>query len=211
MPVFKNGRGNAPAWCEMTDFEIRTLRANETVILHRFGDKEKLFICEGSCEVERDGKKVLAGVGDILSLDSPESRFHVTASEAPARLARVGGHWGEETGGAGVFTLKQSTAPRNDGDPTPYPRNTEFDNHYHDFDEYWIIVKGQGKIVTEGKSYSVTAGDCVATGRGHHHDFPVVEETITGVYFETTLEGRKRLGHLWEHTHGPAEPVQERV
>ncbi len=36
-------------------------------------------------------------------------------------------------------------------------------------------------------------------------------EPIAGVYFETTLEGHKRLGHLWEHTHGPAEPQPERV
>lgn len=32
---------------------------------------------------------------------------------------------------------------------------------------------------------------------------PQVFETIKGVYFETTLQGQKRLGHLWEHTHGP--------
>lgn len=211
MPVFRSGRGNAPPWCEMTDFEILTLHADESVALRRFGEKEKLFICEGSCRVLRGGEKVLAGSGEILSLDSPDGRFHVWTDKESATLVRVGGHWGEQIGGAGVFTLKQSLSPRNDGDPTPYPRNTEFDNHYHDFDEYWILVKGRGKIRTEGQPYDVGPGDCVATGRGHHHDFPVVEEPITGVYFETTLEGRKRLGHLWEHKHGPPEPAWDRV
>jgi mannose-6-phosphate isomerase-like protein (cupin superfamily) len=44
----------------------------------------------------------------------------------------------------------------------------------------------------------VNAGDCIATKMGDHHDFPIVKEKIHGVYFETTLKGEKRLGHLWE-------------
>ena len=80
-----------------------------------------------------------------------------------------------------------------------------------DFDEYWIIVKGRGKAVTEGISYDILPGDCVATGMGHHHDLPQVFEFIQAVYFETTLEGQKRLGHLYNHADGPAHPKPERV
>lgn len=29
-------------------------------------------------------------------------------------------------------------------------------------------------------------------------------------YFETTMMGEKRRGHLWEHTHGKAQPQAER-
>ncbi|MCD6364983.1 MAG: hypothetical protein J7M14_03825 [Planctomycetes bacterium] len=54
-------------------------------------------------------------------------------------------------------------------------------------------------------------GDCVLTGMGHHHDFPVIHEPYNCAYFETTMEGRKRPGHLWNHTHGPAEPQSHRV
>ena len=46
---------------------------------------------------------------------------------------------------------------------------------------------------------------------GHHHDFPEVFEPVRAVYFETTLEGQKRRGHLWEHTHGPSAPAPGRV
>lgn len=66
-------------------------------------------------------------------------------------------------------------------------------------------------FVSEGRHYPVGPGDCVATGMGHHHDFVRVEEPIRGVYFKTTLEEKKRLGHLWNHTHGPAEPRWERA
>jgi mannose-6-phosphate isomerase-like protein (cupin superfamily) len=54
-------------------------------------------------------------------------------------------------------------------------------------------------------------GDCLAIGMGHHHDFPLVTLPVRAVYFETTLEGEKRRGHLWEHTHGPAVPWLDRV
>jgi hypothetical protein len=46
---------------------------------------------------------------------------------------------------------------------------------------------------------------------GHHHDFPQVREPVWAVYFETTLRGAKRRGHLWEHTHGPARPTVDYV
>ncbi len=60
-------------------------------------------------------------------------------------------------------------------------------------------------------TYEMKPGDCLATGMGHHHDMTLVHEPVRGVYFETTLEGQKRRGHLWDHTHGLAEPQAERV
>ncbi len=65
--------------------------------------------------------------------------------------------------------------------------------------------------VSERKHYEVGPGDCLAIGMGHHHDLPIVTEPVRAVFFETTLEGQKRRGHLWEHTHGPAEPRADRV
>ena len=92
-----------------------------------------------------------------------------------------------------------------------YPKTTLFDNHFHDCDEYWILFEGRGVAYSEGRRYEVGVGDCVATGMGHHHDFPEVFEPVRAVYFETDLEGRRRAGHLWEHTHGPAAPQPARV
>ncbi|MAG17292.1 MAG: hypothetical protein CMJ21_04395, partial [Phycisphaerae bacterium] len=54
-------------------------------------------------------------------------------------------------------------------------------------------------------------GDCLATGMGHHHDVRYVHEPLNSVYFETTMMGQKRRGHLWNHTHGPAQPRMDRV
>src|SRR5690606_21474727 len=128
-----------------------------------------------------------------------------------ATLVRMCGRWGDMTGGSGIFGVTNSNNPSDGGDPVDYPKATNFDRHFHDCDEYWVILKGSGIAVSEGKSYKVGPGDCVATGMGHHHDFPQAFEPIKAVFFETTLRGQKRLGHLWEHTHGPAEPDWTRV
>ena len=90
-------------------------------------------------------------------------------------------------------------------------KDGSFDCHFHDCDEYWILFAGRGVVVSEGKHYEVGVGDCVATGMGHHHDFPQVFEPVEAVYFETTLERQKCLGHLWNHTYGKAQPRPERV
>ena len=62
-------------------------------------------------------------------------------------------------------------------------------------DEYWILFSRQRRRRIERKRYEVSAGDGVATGMGHHHDFPPVHEPVRAVYSETTMEGEKRRGH----------------
>lgn len=211
MPIFKSGEGRAPFWCEMESFEIINLAPGTVCVLARKSKKEKLFLGQGTCTVSIDDDARTLNKGEVRDVPERSRRIKVSEVITPSVLIRVCGRWGNETGSCGVFTLTSSSEPRNDGDPADYPRNTQFDNHYHDFDEYWIIFGGKGEVVTEEKRYTVSAGDCVATGKGHHHDFPWVDETIRGVWFETTLQGKRRLGHLWEHTHGPAEPKISRI
>ncbi|HPC35383.1 MAG TPA: cupin domain-containing protein [Candidatus Marinimicrobia bacterium] len=112
-------------------------------------------------------------------------------------LFQISGNWSNDRGTCGVFRLEPSEQAYNYGDLTDYDRNTVFDNHFHDCDEYWFIVKGQGIAVSERKSYTVQAGDCVITVAGEHHDFPIVHEPILAVWFEGSLKGKKRPGHLY--------------
>ena len=99
---------------------------------------------------------------------------------------------GLAAGGSGIFTVANDDGRQDSGDSVDYPKNTGFDNHYHDCDEYWIVFEGRGVAVSEGKSYAAGPGDCIATGMGHHHDFPQVFEPVKAVYFETTLAGQRR-------------------
>jgi mannose-6-phosphate isomerase-like protein (cupin superfamily) len=211
MPVFRSGEEQAPAWCEMEYFDLVRLAAGQSHLFERKGRKEKLVVCGGRCRVALAGETVDAAKGANLDLVRPDGQFEVTDVAESATLVRMAGRWGEETGDSGLFTVDIIDKRDDGGLPLDYAKNTSFDNHYHDADEYWIIYKGCGAVITEGKRIEVGPGDCVATGMGHHHDFPEIVEPVEAVFFQTTLEGRKRRGHLWTHAHGPAEPRPERV
>ena len=211
MPVFQSGPNQAPEWCELEQFEIVNLKPGETHAFPRAGHKEKLIVAEGRCRITVDGQETMAEEGANLDLGSPHGQFKAILVLSDATLVHMAGRWGEETGGSGVFGVGSSQEGEERGDPTDYEKHTSLDNHYHDCDEYWIILEGRGVAVSEGQPYEIGPGDCLATGMGHHHDMAKVTEPIKGVYFETTLEGEKRLGHLWKHTHGPAEPEPDRV
>lgn len=206
MPVFRI-EDEPPAWGEVERVELVRLRPGDAHVFERIGPREKVFVGEGAATVALGAMRWSIAEGEVLDW-SHERSFTVVTVERPLTLVRVAGRWGEETGPCGVFSLDNSTTPRNAGDPRPYPRTTDFDCHYHDCDEYWILFAGRGLAVTEGRFFEVGAGDCVVTRRGLHHDFPIVFDTVHGVYFETTLRGQKRRGHLWEHTHGPVQPAR---
>lgn len=196
-----------PEWSEVDFFEIITLNEGEIKEIHTRSKKELLFVAAGKLLYKLGDKDTQYDLHYRMHgavLDIGKYRVVTVRPEGYCTLIRIGGSWKEETGSHGFFTLSVSDSPVNHGDPVIYEeiRNTEFDNHYHDFDEYWIIYEGQGKAVSEGKLFDVKAGDCIATRMGDYHDFPVVEQTIKGIWFETTLLGEKRTGHLWKKNIG---------
>ena len=214
MPVFRAGSGQAPAWCELHRFDVVDLPAGAgRYDFDRAGPREKLIVGEGACTVAVGGREQAAEKGANIDLPEGEGGFSILEVSEDATLIRMAGDWGDEVGGSGLFSVDEAAdSDRTDrGDPVPYEKRTRFDCHFHDCDEYWILFAGSGVAVSEGKRYEVSAGDCVATGMGQHHDFPLVHEPVRAVYFETTMEGEKRRGHLWDHTHGKAQPRAERV
>lgn len=205
MPVLHGDMSERPAWCELESFQIVSLPpGSEHTWLAKY-QTNKLVVVEGDCQVELADEPAAVERGG--SIDTTAGTY-VVRSERATTFVELGGHWGEECGGAGIFGVAEAEQPNDIGDPVSYPKHTNFDRHYHDCDEYWILVSGQGTASSENVSYQVGPGDCVATRMGHHHDFPLVEEPVLAVFFETTMRGDKRRGHLWEHTHGPARPIE---
>ena len=98
---------------------------------------------------------------------------------------RFCGRWGAETGGSGIFNMDNSPSPRIRAIRSPYEKWTNFDSHFT-MREYWVILEGQARAVSEGKAYEMKPGDCLATGMGHHHDMPLVHEPVR----ECTLKRR---------------------
>jgi mannose-6-phosphate isomerase-like protein (cupin superfamily) len=211
MPVFRSGLDQAPAWCEMQFFDIVELEPGQTHQYERIGTKEKLIVGNGACRIRFEGQEIAAQERANLDLTANTGQFTVDAVEGSTTLIRMCGDWEQELGGSGIFTGETSAEPQDKGDVINYEKTTNFDNHFHDCDEYWIVFQGNALVYTEGKPYRVGIGDCVATGMGHHHDMSQVYAPVRAIYFETTMAGQKRRGHLWDYTHGPAQAQKERI
>lgn len=208
-------RSNAapPDWCALRSFEVLDLGDGATAartVAHR---KERLLCSAGTVQIAgRDGSVVLKE-GQFLDAHAHPGMAGWTAKgcAAGSQLVRLSGAWGEDVAGCGIFRVANDPAATDKGDPVDYPKSTRVDCHYHDCDEYWLLLEGAATVVVGGRFAEMKPGDCLAIGMGHHHDMPAAPEPVKAVFFETTLEGRKRIGHLWNHTHGPAQPKAERV
>lgn len=206
MPLFRHGLAEAPAWCELRSFAVVELPVGARHDFPRTAPRERLLVVAGACRVAHGAEERDATEGTKCELSALDDHFAVLAVREPTTLVHLCGRWGDETGGWGLFRVREVAEPVKRGDPVDYPTRTDIDNHYHDCDEFYLILAGRGTVVSEGRHYPVGPGDCVATGMGHHHDFPYAPEPVTAVFFETTLAGQRRRGHLWEHTHGRAQP-----
>ena len=71
-----------------------------------------------------------------------------------------------------------------------------FDCHYHDCNEYWLVFAGKAKVLSEGKTYHVSAGDIVCTKAGDEHDVLEVYEDLQAFWFEDATPEGGRIGHL---------------
>jgi mannose-6-phosphate isomerase-like protein (cupin superfamily) len=71
-----------------------------------------------------------------------------------------------------------------------------FDCHFHDYAEYWLVVAGKAKVVSEGEDYYVRSGDIVCTAAGDEHDVIEVYEDLTAFYLEEAGPPDARKGHL---------------
>lgn len=211
MPIVRSSESKMPQWCEVNQYEILRIPSGSIRTIVSRSPKEKFFVAEGRCVLRLTDREIEAAPKDILDVTERQGENIALEAISETVLVRVCGNWGEDIGGCGFFEVGRNDHRVDGGDVVDYRKDTNFDNHYHDCDEYWILYEGRGGVVTEGQHYDVGFGDCVVTGRGHHHDFPLVNENVKAVYFETTMEGKKRRGHLWNHTHGPAEPVPDRI
>ena len=68
--------------------------------------------------------------------------------------------------------------------------------HYHDCNEYWIIISGRGICTTEGDEYEIGPGDLVLTKKGDEHSL-VVTEAMTAAYIYGVLAPGCKIGYLY--------------
>jgi mannose-6-phosphate isomerase-like protein (cupin superfamily) len=210
VPVFRSGEA-PPGWCELSAFDILDLCEGEIVENQRGHQKERLLASAGTTQLHLPDGSIILKENQFIDLPMMVESWQLRACSPKAQLVRLSGRWGRDLGGCGIFRVVEQDAPVNIGDPVDYPKRTSVDSHYHDCDEYWILLEGGGTVVVGDRHMSVKPGDCLPIGMGHHHDLPLVNSSVKAVFFETTLEGAKRVGHLWTHTHGRVQPRLERI
>ena len=71
----------------------------------------------------------------------------------------------------------------------------EIEPHFHDCNEYWIIMSGEGDAITEGSPYRLTAGDMLLTRAGDIHSMIVTEDMVAVTYYGV-MPPQGRSGHL---------------
>jgi mannose-6-phosphate isomerase-like protein (cupin superfamily) len=206
--IFQPG-DSPPAWCELKDFKLLTFEGLSAIELRRRRPRERLIITAASAQISFSGRSQVLSERQFFDLPDGVSEYVITPVRAGANAVLLMGAWGDELGGCGVFTARNEESPSDRGDPVDYEKHTSVDSHYHDCDEYWIGLEGRGEAIVGGRRIPLGAGECVPIRTGHHHDLPNAPEGIRAVFFETTLIGKKRVGHLWEHAHGPATPLPE--
>ena len=69
--------------------------------------------------------------------------------------------------------------------------------HFHDAEEFWFVLAGKARVMTEGEEDTVEPGDVVCTHMGDEHAIlEIVEAPYTQVWIECNLRGQGRRGHL---------------
>jgi len=73
----------------------------------------------------------------------------------------------------------------------------EVEPHFHDCNEYWIIISGRGDAMSEGQPYHLGPGDMLLTKAGAYHSLKVTEDMVA-VYYYGVMPEHGRRGHLRE-------------
>jgi len=72
----------------------------------------------------------------------------------------------------------------------------EPDYHYHDCDEYIIVVEGEADLLLEGETHRAGPRNCVCIPAGGKHRVLQAHEDLTLVWIYDALEGASREGHI---------------
>ncbi|MET0801670.1 MAG: cupin domain-containing protein [Actinomycetota bacterium] len=74
----------------------------------------------------------------------------------------------------------------------------QFDRHFHDCDEYWLVFSGRARVLVGSQTFDVGPGDIVCTPPATVHDVVGVSETLEAFWFEGRTPEGGRIGHLHE-------------
>lgn len=158
-----------PDWCELRSFAILDLVEGQEMPQERRAPRERLIAATGTTQlILPDGSVVLK---ESQFYDLPADGWRLRGCSPTSQVVRLSGRWGADLGGCGIFRVVRQDHPVNLGDPVAYAKTTSVDVHYHDCDEYWIVLEGAGTAAIGERQIPVQPGDCVTIGMGHTTTF----------------------------------------
>jgi len=202
MVVFREGTDNAPAWSDVRNFDTFSLPLGGSLVLSRRDEREVILVSAGNLLFDDGFEQVVLREGQFVVVAGGIKSVTLSSTIRPAEIVRFGGNWKPGVYGCGLFEVSLQSRCQFVGDPVGYPKKTDFDSHYHDYDEYWLLLSGSGTVVVSDKQFPVRKGDCLAIEKWRHHDFPLVDQPVKVAYLEVGLRAPGRLGHLWNYLHG---------
>src|SRR6476659_9908230 len=110
MPLLRDTMDSAPAWCELSSFEIVRLPVGARREFPRQSRQERLLVASGACRLRWGGEAMDAEAGSKAALRADDEGFLVSDVREPTTLVRLSGDWGEETGGWGLFSVQEIEA-----------------------------------------------------------------------------------------------------
>jgi len=207
MPVIRNYQCDAiPEWSQVKLYKKYYLKEGETLEIDTGCSKAAVFIYAGYVKVEAEDKSwdlcsAKPAHAPIDYIQLPVGKFKVSTKTFPGfwlsgcEIYVIAGEWVGWTV-VSNFMVENSLFPENPGDPMDCKTKTTFENHFHDFDEYWIVACGGGYVWDNDTVYEVNPGDMVITKRGTHHCFVETKNFTRCVAFKARLGGLCRLDNL---------------
>ncbi len=93
-----------------------------------------------------------------------------------------------------VGALPEASSIRDYGIDT-LPAGSASDLHYHDCDEWWIILEGHALVRSKERDDEAFPGDMIFTPMGAYHAVEALSD-VKLIWLEGPLQGQRRQGHL---------------
>lgn len=182
-----DGLDGAPSWVEIDEyrsFSLDQTNSDGTARLdHSASPSQFLIVLNGAVSVTSSLGRVTLNRRDWIAV--PADGLDITvirnADVFQAELLTVSGTWSD----INVCTIFQ------------YRPDRDLEMHFHDYNEYWFIYRGEFDGAFGEQSHRFQPGEMLAIPAGVEHGTRVpLTGVIEGVGFSTTRIAGRRNGHL---------------
>src|SRR5688500_8639910 len=152
-----------PAWSDVKSFSLHDFEPQRPISVTVSRERARLLVTWGGCQLQQGSRSQVLREGQFVAVDPGEA---LLVAGGPAQAVIFEGSWDDELGGCGLFRADNVAAPSDKGDPVTYAKHTNIDAHYHDCQEFWVLLEGAATVVVSGQHLQMFPGDCLPIPMG---------------------------------------------